>query len=308
MQSRRTTPVANEARERLHSESAPDPLAEQVFADPADIGAPGRRAVVLGCAGALFLVAGVDYWLGYEISFSVFYLFPIAGATWYGGRGTGLLFAAFGAAMWALSDWMSGHVYSHQAALYWNAGVRLAYFGVVAELLGRLQQLLARERHASETDALTGTFNRAGWFEAAEVELARARRNEEPIAVAYIDLDDFKHVNDSLGHAEGDRVLRHVASTLRESVRRSDVIARIGGDEFVVLLTNVDSETAKRLCDKLHETLTRTMYDHRWPVGFSIGIAAFPTAPKSVREIVIRADHCMYEAKRAGKNSVRLSS
>lgn len=285
-----------------------DPLVEQVFADPAGIGPGTRRLVFAGCTCALLAIAGIDYWLGFELSFSLFYLFPIAGASWYGGRAMGFGFAVAGASLWAVSDWASGHTYSHWTAAYWNAAVRLAYFAVVAELLSRLQQVLSRERQESETDALTGTFNRAGWFEAAEVELARARRNGEPVALAYIDLDDFKLVNDSLGHAEGDRVLGRVAAALRQSVRRSDVIARIGGDEFVILLPNVDSEMAKRLGDKLHDALTRMVQAHRWPVGFSIGLAAFSTPPQSVQEMVTLADRTMYAAKRAGKNTVLLSS
>jgi diguanylate cyclase (GGDEF)-like protein len=294
------------AQRRRAARGEEDRLAERVFADSADIGAGTRRLVLGGCAAVLVAVAYIDYRVGFEISFSLFYLFPMAAATWYGARGAGIAFAFVGAALWAVSDQMSDHAYSHPAVPYWNAGVRLAYFLIVVELISRLEKLLARERRESETDALTGVFNRSGWFEAVEIELARARRNGYPVAVAYIDLDDFKRVNDSSGHAEGDRVLNRVALTLRHAVRRSDVLARLGGDEFAVFLANVEPDVAKRLCDKLHRRLSAEIDKRRWPVGVSIGVAAFREPPVSVQEIVTEADHAMYRAKRDGKNKVHL--
>ncbi len=280
----------------------------RLLAEPERLPAIGRRSTLAVCAVLLGLVAWLDQGILQEVSFSVFYLFPVATAAWFGNRLAGVVFGLCGAVLWAYGDQISGRPYSHWAIPHWNTAVRLIYFVVVADLVGRLRALLARERLAGDTDLLTGVFNRAGWFEAAEIELARMRRELHPLAVAFIDLDDFKRVNDTEGHAVGDRVLRQVASVLRGSLRRSDVVGRLGGDEFVVLLPDASAAAAQALCIKLHAALAASMGAHGWPVGFSVGVAPFEQAPQTVQQLVSPADKAMYAAKRAGKRRVSMTA
>ena len=183
---------------------------------------------------------------------------------------------------------------------------RLAMLAGVAVLLAT-HQALRRERLLARRDALTGLFNRRAFFEVAAAEMGRARRRELPVTLAYVDCDHFKQVNDGWGHQAGDRVLREVAAALTGAIRESDLVARIGGDEFVVLLPGVKCADAHRIVAALQARLLEAMRQGGWPVTFSIG-ATWSTAPGRVDTLLRRADELMYEAKRGGRNAARCAS
>jgi diguanylate cyclase (GGDEF)-like protein len=122
--------------------------------------------------------------------------------------------------------------------------------------------------------------------------------------VAYVDCDDFKRVNDLLGHAEGDQLLAMVAATLRGETRAADVVARLGGDEFGLLLVDTDGPTAEALLQRLRLALLQVMREHGWKVTFSIGAVTFLVAPFSAEDMISRADQLMYATKRRGKNGL----
>jgi diguanylate cyclase (GGDEF)-like protein/PAS domain S-box-containing protein len=163
---------------------------------------------------------------------------------------------------------------------------------------------LHREAMLGRKDALTGVKNLRAFKEEAEVLLRLALRTGTPSALGFLDLDDLKQVNDSLGHAEGDRVLESVGSTLLKSTRSTDVVGRIGGDEFAMLLPNTGLASARTIFDRLHRRFVGVMGDHRWPVGLSVGVAVFASNPPSVSDALSYADSLMYQAKRSGKNRV----
>jgi diguanylate cyclase (GGDEF)-like protein len=111
-------------------------------------------------------------------------------------------------------------------------------------------------------------------------------------------------VNDTLGHTEGDRVLKTVASVLLVSIRKADLVGRLGGDEFVVLLPETTRAGAVIVFENMREALLKRAAEHGWPIGFSIGVAAFETAPKSLGEAIKLADALMYRVKNSGKNRI----
>jgi diguanylate cyclase (GGDEF)-like protein len=121
--------------------------------------------------------------------------------------------------------------------------------------------------------------------------------------LAYIDLDNFKTVNDTYGHLIGDSLLRLVADTIRNNIRTTDVLARLGGDEFVVLLPETDFEQSEIVINKVQTQLLDEMKKNNWPVTFSIGAVTFLTPPESVDEMIKKADNLMYSAKKNGKNT-----
>ena len=166
------------------------------------------------------------------------------------------------------------------------------------------EENLQREAMLGRTDALTGVMGRRAFLEGAAVVLRLAARTGEPSALGFIDLDDLKKINDSLGHAAGDRVLEQVGATLAASTRAADVVGRLGGDEFAVLLPNTGRASAKVLFDRLHRRLQDVMRQHGWPVGFSMGVAVFTDAPPNEDDALKVADSLMYRAKRGGKNRV----
>ena len=172
--------------------------------------------------------------------------------------------------------------------------------------------LVDQFRQASRTDPKTGLVNGAAWAEIAGKELARARRLKVGLAVLMVDLDNFKAVNDAHGHLAGDEVLRAVAATLSSAVRAYDAVGRFGGEEFVVLLSGVDTTTAARTAERLRARIGALEVGVAGASGTtrirgltaSIGCAASPTATGSVDEMVGAADGALYEAKRAGRDRV----
>jgi diguanylate cyclase (GGDEF)-like protein/PAS domain S-box-containing protein len=170
------------------------------------------------------------------------------------------------------------------------------------------QAAQARIHHLAHHDALTGLPNRMSFMEQLDQRMALARRTNESLALLFVDLDDFKRVNDSLGHLAGDKLLQTAAQRITDSLRASDRVARFGGDEFVVLLGGVQQRRdAEDVAHKLLEVLARPVeLDARWVhVTPSIGIALFPTQAQSPGELIKNADQAMYQAKAHGRATYR---
>jgi diguanylate cyclase (GGDEF)-like protein len=168
----------------------------------------------------------------------------------------------------------------------------------------QLESALRREQDLARSDPLTGIANRRALNEHLEREIARARRHSRPLTVAYIDLDDFKRVNDRLGHDVGDCLLREVATALTRVIRAGDVLARVGGDEFAVVLPETDLEGARPVLEKLRQVISETRQDDHGPVTASIGAATLARTVRSPSELVRDTDELMYVAKHSGKDAV----
>jgi diguanylate cyclase (GGDEF)-like protein/PAS domain S-box-containing protein len=185
---------------------------------------------------------------------------------------------------------------------------RRAAENAIRESQALLAQALEREKDDARLDFLTKIANRRAFYEIGLKEAARARRYRRPLTLIYIDLDNFKSVNDTRGHSVGDQLLIEVAVTIRNSVRTTDVAARMGGDEFALLLPETDNDAAIVVTRKLQEALLESMRRNRWPVTFSIGVVSFAVPPESVEEMVKKADEVMYSVKLKGKNSIAASN
>jgi diguanylate cyclase (GGDEF)-like protein len=246
------------------------------------------------------LIGTIDYLAGSEFSFFIFYLLPVYIVTLGAGRNIGLGMAAVSTGTWLFADILSGGTHSHPMALYWNAIVRLAFFSIVVIL----QDAFSREQYLARTDFLTRLNNRKMFYEVASAEIERSKRYSKPFSLAYLDLDNFKKVNDLYGHQAGDKLLKIISVVIKRNIRRIDVAARLGGDEFAVLLPETGGEAAEAVVKKLKNMLQLAMDRHRWPVTFSIGIATYETAPLSVDELVRAADDLMYAAKMGGKDRI----
>jgi diguanylate cyclase (GGDEF)-like protein/PAS domain S-box-containing protein len=170
--------------------------------------------------------------------------------------------------------------------------------------LEKLKTALEKEKDLSRKDFLTGLNNRRVFFELGDFEAKRSSRHQRVLSLVYIDLDNFKQVNDMMGHQAGDELLVTVASTLATNLRSTDVIARLGGDEFAVLFPETSSPIAQRIMSKLRDQLLAEMRKRGWQVTFSIGIATFPDCSISFEEMIRRADERMYAAKRDGGNRI----
>jgi diguanylate cyclase (GGDEF)-like protein len=164
---------------------------------------------------------------------------------------------------------------------------------------------LKREEELSSHDFLTGAVNSRYFFELAQREIRRMSREKRAFTLAYIDVDDFKTVNDSGGHRAGDILLRSIAVTIKRSVREIDIVGRLGGDEFAVLMPLTAHEGAQLTISRMRKKLEEAMSQQRFGVTFSIGAVTFLHPPATVDEVVGLADNQMYEVKRSGKNSTK---
>lgn len=253
----------------------------------------------------LGLVAILDHVTPPEISLSIFYLFPIMFVAWYVGKRAGYSMCAIAAFAMIFVDYTSGQWSIHQQWIsFWNAGVRSGVFTLVVTLIVNLKASLRLEQTLARMDTLTGVRSSFAFKEELKMFVKSSVRHKQTLTLGYIDLDGFKSVNDTMGHAAGDLVLKAVGTALSDSVRGSDLVGRLGGDEFAVLLPNTGISSAKIFFDRLHGQLLEKMKIGDWPVGFSIGVAVFPEGPPDGIDILSCADTLMYRVKNKGKNSV----
>jgi diguanylate cyclase (GGDEF)-like protein len=178
-------------------------------------------------------------------------------------------------------------------------------FVFVSILLGHVRSAHRHQQALAASDPLTGVANPRSFMVVAQHTIDRCRRQGMPLTVAYVDIDNFKTINDALGHHRGDEVLRSIASSLAATTRESDLVARLGGDEFAVLLPGVGSEPAKSVMTDLFERVSDAITDIPMPVAFSAGAATFIAGPTTIEEMLSMTDELMYQAKRAGKNTFR---
>jgi diguanylate cyclase (GGDEF)-like protein len=262
-----------------------------------------RAALIV--SSILVILAGIgDHVSADDVAFTLIYLAPVALAAWEAGRTSGLVIAA-AAALCALLGNL-GHVPPLSPVVqFWNLLTELGVFATVAALVASLKQRLVLESERALTDVLTGLKNRRGFQEAAWAEIERARRNEQPFTLALVDLDNFKQVNDTLGHEAGDEVLVAVSDLLRERLRVVDVVCRVGGDEFALLLPETAASEAATAFRDLLVRVARTMHERGSVVGLSVGAVTFNSAPRSLDDALRETDTLLYEAKRAGKGQLR---
>lgn len=267
------------------------------------------KSIMIGFS--LFLVGVIgaaDYVTGREIAFSIFYLIPISLVTWRAGRRAGVPISFLSALIWLISDRAASPQTMNAIIGYWNGLVRLGFFIIQTLLLSSLKQTLEHEKKLSRTDSLTEIGNSRNFFEILNNEMERSRRSGRFFTLAYMDIDDFKNINDRLGHLQGDAVLRVLAGVLSRNLRRIDAVARLGGDEFGLLLPETGKEAAVKILERIRESLSAESEKIRWPVTLSIGAATFVRPGHTVDEAIQIADHLMYSAKNHGKNRVEYSN
>lgn len=218
--------------------------------------------------------------------------------------------------VWEYRNPVSGRWYHcRDRAIYWTDG-RLVRMQIATDITDRKEMEMAlkaahREaRAAALRDELTGLYNRRAFFELGERLLVRAKRQRTPVAILMCDLDHFKKINDTYGHEAGDQVLRAIGQLLREKVRDSDIAARIGGEEFALLLPETSVREAMNLADRLLQLLRSLRVEHNGQTirpTASIGLAMKqPQDTHNLEQLLSRADHAMYLSKAAGRDRLSL--
>lgn len=269
--------------------------------------APFRRLLLAAATlGAMAVIGVIDFSTGIEYRIYPLYFLPLSLAAWHLGQTAALVGAGLAAVSWLTSNYLAGLRFD-PAVWTINVFMQGVSFAVVGSLIARLRHALDQARLLSRTDSLTSLLNARAFYEEAPRILAHARRYGHSVALAYVDVDNFKGINDRLGHGGGDEVLRRTAAVLTLSVRASDLSARISGDEFVLLLSETSAEGAAVTFERLRSLLAETFEVDPVPVTVSIGAVAFTAPPPAdIDDVVRRADAMMYSAKSSGKDRIQL--
>jgi diguanylate cyclase (GGDEF)-like protein len=248
----------------------------------------------------LAVVAIGDYWTHTRdiLEFSPFYLVPVSFFSWFRGRRSGIAVAIASMAV-GFAIRQNG---TARTRAYLDAAVWLLLYLASTWIIAQLRRLYEHERHESRIDPLTRISNRRALVEQTHRARSFADRYGLPVSMAYLDLDGFKQINDRLGHGTGDKILIATAAVIEKFLRPSDVLARIGGDEFAVLLPATGGEDAGRIIERVRVEFARLMREQPWPVTLSVGLVSFFPPLSSVSEMIRAADEAMYCAKTQGKN------
>jgi diguanylate cyclase (GGDEF)-like protein len=254
-----------------------------------------------------FLLLLLLSWLDYvtnDLSFLIFYLVPVFLLSWFVNKQAGNIIALASTLLWAINDLIPSSYQFTSLTFFWNVSNKLAFFLFFSYLSSSLKEALEREKEIARQDPLTNLANRRAFYIIANSQIEIAQRYNKPLTLVYIDLDNFKQVNDKFGHKVGDRLLLALANSLRTNTRSSDTVARLGGDEFVILMPETTASEAKLLIERLKIEILKTMNKNAWPVTASIGVVTFLKFSESIEDMLNKTDYLMYCVKQSGKNNI----
>ncbi|MBT0653244.1 GGDEF domain-containing protein [Geomobilimonas luticola] len=238
-----------------------------------------------------------------DLPFVMFYLVPVVWESWYYGRRAGIAVACLCVLLWVGANHpeISGR---GNLFLVWSVMEKLVLFVLTSVLISMFRSNRDRIRDLARLDFLTKAYNKRYFCELAEREIYRFQRYNRPFSLAYIDTDNLKTINDTYGHHEGDQLLVLIARTMQAAVRKTDIVTRVGGDEFVILLAENNYTQASVAIAKVKSQLDAVMGAHRYGVTFSIGLVSFLDPPASVDQMLRLSDSLMYRVKASGKNAI----
>lgn len=261
--------------------------------------------VLIASSIMLLLVGAVDILTGAEVSLGILYLIPVAFVAWFSSRWNGILYAIAAVLIERIALSLGGSTYSHPLIPYWNTVARLLLFSVVVYLLTELKARAERAQILARTDPLTEVANSRYLYTLAEMEIERLSRYEHPFTVAYMDIDNFKEINDRFGRKAGDELLCLVATSMQNNLRITDTVARVGGDEFIILLPETRGDGALSIFFRLRTLLMSVLEARGWNVTFSVGAMTFISPPISVDSMIKSVDALMYQVKTSGKDRIQ---
>lgn len=264
------------------------------------------RPAIVVLSSLLVLGTGLlDFFTRAQLTLLPFYLLPVAVVTWYIGKNAGFFFSLASTLAWTLGYVLTEPVAWNTLTPYWNVTIRLGIFLAVCAIMSEMKRALENEKALARTDTVTGASNARAFMERLEQSICYGRRYKRPFTVAYIDMDNFKAVNDHFGHSVGDFCLRTVADVVKANTRDTDFTSRVGGDEFALLMPETDIEPARVVMNRLREKLLDAMLQNGWPTTFSIGVVTYQAPPDTTDDLLKMADDLMYSVKNNGKNAIR---
>ena len=261
--------------------------------------------------GSLGAIVAIDYATGTQASLLFLYLLVAAGAAWSFGERRGLAFGILAASCGAVVRHVQHQLHPDHAITLatelWNLLARLLTTGMVVILVSGMRSALRMERWRASTDGLTGVLNKSSFHQRMEHRISAARGTDQGFILCYMDLDGFKHVNDRHGHSAGDDILRLFANAAVDAIRGQDLFARIGGDEFVALLSIPSTDDGDHIASLVHRRISAILTRTGLPVSCSMGaLVATADQIEPLEAAVQLADSLMYEVKHSGKAALRV--
>ncbi|WP_448566416.1 GGDEF domain-containing protein [Thalassotalea ganghwensis] len=231
-------------------------------------------------------------------------VFPLLIISWHSGKRYGYLLAVVIVSLTTIVSWQTAEAQTlhFSDAIYFTFQLAVYYFIIKLVLLFR--DAHNQEFDLANLDHLTKLLNLRSFSIELANEILRSIRYEHTFSLSYIDIDNFKRINDTLGHQEGDKLLKTVAEILVSSLRETDVVARLGGDEFAIIFPETDQAAVKNAFTKASNALKMIMKENKWDVSFSVGIVTFKSLPKDIKEAIKIADQLMYTVKSNKKNNI----
>ena len=264
------------------------------------------KEISIGLGIALPILAGLfETQSGTPFSLELFYLLPVVLTAWNAGAKAGVGVAILSTLVSFAAEVNGDLPLLQTYPPYWNAFSKLAVYLFIVWMIPAVQEELERQRQSSQTDFLTRVANKRGFLAVAQKELERSSRYRHPFTIASLDIDHLRFINERMGHSTGDLLLQEVAHAIQERIRVTDLIARMGSDDFTLLLPETQSEPAQIVMRRLQKHLLDVAEKNEWPVSFSIGVATFLKPPASVEEMLRRSEVLLFAAKKAGKNCVQ---
>lgn len=253
---------------------------------------------------SMFMIFYLDYLTGTDFDIKVVYIIPVLFIT--------LNFKPFvaymGSVIAASGSYVTDIIYDtnqiSRIASYFHLINSILTFFIIVFILTILKKSYETERELARYDNLTGIPNQRYFFEFGEAEIERAKRFNQKISIAFIDCDNFKKINDKYGHLAADTLLIKISHVMKESIRKIDFIARIGGDEFAILLPQTDLKNAEIIIKRLKINLEKGINHKFKDVTFSIGVAVFNVPPNTLEKALHEADNLMYKVKSLTKNGI----
>ncbi len=235
----------------------------------------------------------------------IFYLIPLFWVSWRRGIPSGIFIVLAIASVWVIEDLKFGRLQAQPILESWNLGSKVLFFAFLPFFISKFKKLLQHESKMAQTDSLTEALNGPYFSELLQMEIDRLTRYNRPFTLAYLDVDDFKRINDQFGHSIGDALLKALAETLQKTIRTTDILARLGGDEFALLFPETGYESAQFAIRRVQHSFLEAMKKKRWAVTLSIGMVTFENPPANKDAAIKRADQLMSMAKHGGKNRIK---